>query len=156
MKFIYPVALFISIIFSSCYSQEEKDTILIKKFIENVILVKNENPKIWNEYLHLNNSLEKEEDEVQNKIIKQHIYSISDSIIKADNIYDVIPYNEISSYSIESDIVYHNYSKVYLLVINKKVITPIIIEDDKIISFFYALRKHKDKSSPVLLSGRKN
>lgn len=130
---IIKILLFILIIFS-CNSQNKKP-IIIDNFINEVLLNKNYDISQISDYIRIPNDSLKSSSRAYN-LIKINILLINSQIDKKN--YKVLNNDEMNSLDdIEfKKIDYAETEKVYYIYSQDKVITHLIVENNKIISFF--------------------
>ena len=81
-----------------------------------------------------------------------NIEVLNDAIIKANSAYTILSHIEAKEKNIDPNFEFNDYSSVYHLVVDKKVITSFVMKDDKIVSFSYHMIKNKDRPrTPMLL-----
>ncbi|WP_147376136.1 hypothetical protein [Ichthyenterobacterium magnum] len=145
--------IFFCIAIFSCQSQDKnKETII--KFINNIVLNSNYDSSDLEYYL----DIDKETLEDKNKkdffisLMDDNIIDIKQKIDKNELNYIILSNKEAIEKGITSNLIYNDYSKVYYVIVENKIITPIIIKNDKIVSFFYGLTKKENESRPMLLN----
>ena len=146
--------LLLTIVTFSCKTENVKKE-LISEFIENVILDKSYNIDNINEYLDLEKDSLIPDSELL-KFLNFNIDYLRSEIkdMKQLNIMsykDFIANENFSSYNIN----YPKSEDVFFVVKKDKLITSIIVSDDnKILSFFTGLIKHKDNINPYMINKR--
>ena len=146
--------LLLTIVTFSCKTENVKKE-LISEFIENVILDKSYNIDNINEYLDLEKDSLIPDSELL-KFLNFNIDYLRSEIkdMKQLNIMsykDFIANENFSSYNIN----YPKSEDVFFVVKKDKLITSIIVSDDnKILSFFNGLIKHKDNINPYMINKR--
>jgi len=146
--------LLLTIVTFSCKTENVKKE-LISEFIENVILDKSYNIDNINEYLDLEKDSLIPDSELL-KFLNFNIDYLRSEIkdMKQLNIMsykDFIANENFSSYNIN----YPKSEDVFFVVKKDKLITSIIVNDDnKILSFFTGLIKHKDNINPYMINKR--
>ncbi len=144
--------LFCSVFFS-CESQE-RDKKLINSFVNDIIFTNEYEFKELNRYIIFDDKILK--DDVKKKfmieLIDSSIVELKANLKSQDNSYKILTHKELLKNNIYSNFKYHDYSKVYYLLIDNKITNPFIIENNKILSFFYGLTKHKKNSYPWMLN----
>ena len=146
--------LLLTIVTFSCKTEDVKKE-LISEFIEKVILDKSYNIDNINEYL----DLEKDSLIPDSELLKFLNFNIDflRGEIKDMKQLDIMSYKDFidnekfSSYNIN----YPKSEDVFFVVKKNKLITSIIVSDDnKILSFFTGLIKHKDNINPYMINKR--
>jgi len=146
--------LLLTIVTFSCKTEDVKKE-LISEFIEKVILDKSYNIDNINEYLDLEKDSLIPDSELL-KFLNFNIDYLRSEIkdMKQLNIMsykDFIANENFSSYNIN----YPKSEDVFFVVKKDKLITSIIVSDDnKILSFFTGLIKHKDNINPYMINKR--
>lgn len=150
MKLIF-IILF-SLSSSSCYEyQDEKEQ--IEKFVDNIIIQEKSNLNEIEEYVNLNLVKKSQKDkEFLKEVLKKQTKILRGHIKENNDKYIILSHKEFEKKYYEVNLIYSDYSKVYYIVCNELPIAPIIIEDGKIVSFFYGLTKHKRNSYPWILN----
>ncbi len=148
MKKLYSLLLMILTITISCNSQENKDKELISNFVKSIIL---------NDSLSVENLTPFFKGGVYTSKKHYDLIKLQTSIIKnqlINQVFDVLSYSEFKNKKEYTDyfISYVPLENVFCLVSNKKYITLFIVEDNKIISFFTGIVKHKNNMIPYVLT----
>ena len=139
MKFFF---LILSLILLSCNYNQNKEKKLIYDFVNEVVLKDNIKGKRLLNYLNYSKDIDTES---LKEIIKELKTMISKDFV-------VLEHTALKKQNISIDFKFSDYRKVYHLVSNKKIVTTFVVDEGKIISFFYAIRKHKtDSLYPALL-----
>jgi len=134
----------------SCSSQNDKKE-MINKFIEEVILNESYDISKINKFININtDSLISDSNTY--KHLKINVDLIRYEIIKNNNEFEIVTYNEFKDKQEGFNIVYPNTNEIFCIISNdNKLITPIIIgENDKIISFYTGLIKSKSRINPFI------
>lgn len=137
------------IVFSSCQSKKISDKSIAKSFIDEVV-IKN---KDYNSYINLNEKISDEKMNSLNNLIKFQLEFLKNELSKGDYNYELLSHQGVINKNINTKFEYIDYSKVYHVVINNKIITSVIIDNKKVISFFYNLVKNKNSTrTPMILN----
>lgn len=145
------IKILVCILLFNCGQTESQES-LIDKFIQEVILEKKLDHKIWSKYLDFSEEQSEKGKKIVHELINKQIQRISSNIKKNDNEYSIIHYSDLKKNNLSSNLKYKDFGKVYFLIIDKKIITPIIVENEKIIAFFNGITKQKRNSYPWLLN----
>ena len=153
MKYLTVVTLLFVANLSSCQSVNNLKT--VEDFFE--IIVKSDSTDIQGllEFMTIKDSLLEVNNGEIIEMIKFYAFGWNDHLKRrcdmAYSIYhhDQIDKNLFSGYKLK----YDNFDNVYYVVCNNKIFTSVIIEDEKIISFFPYLIKNASKTAtPVILN----
>lgn len=149
MKFFYYLVLFS---FLGCKPNPNNEIKMIDSFITEVILNNNYTTNDLLKFINLNKHSEENKKEFMFIIIDENIKFLKEKIQYDNMNYEVLSDKEVKKQKIETNFLFDDYTKVYHLLINKKVITSFVFEDGKILSFSYNLIKNKNQSrTPLLL-----
>lgn len=145
------ILVLILIISFNCNSQNNKE--IIKEFIDIVLSDESRDINKYDNVLDTNIKIivNKNKDSISSKMFYTKISYLKAEIKKNKNKYEILNYREFKSTPIFKDykILYSNKEQIFCIVINERFITPIIIENKKIISFFTSLIKHKERINPL-------
>jgi len=134
----------INVINISCNSQNINQKKFISNFINSIVLKDSVKVDELSYFLQLDDNSIKD----NFKVIKFNIEFLKTEL-KAKN-YTILTYNEFKSRKEFNDyeIIYSDVNKIYCIVYNHKFITLIIIDNNKIISFFTGIVKNKKRIFP--------
>lgn len=134
----------INVINISCNSQNINQKKFISNFINSIVLKDSVKVDELSYFLQLDDNSIKD----NFKVIKFNIEFLKTEL-KAKN-YIILTYNEFKSRKEFNDyeIIYSDVNKIYCIVYNHKFITLIIIDNNKIISFFTGIVKNKKRIFP--------
>lgn len=149
MRILYCLVLFS---FLGCKSKPNNEIKMINSFITEVILNNNYTTNDLFKFINLNKHTVADKKEIIFIIIHKEIKFLKQKIQLDDINYEIFSEKEVKKQKIESNFLFDDYTKVYHLLINKKVITSFVVENGKILSFSYNLIKNKNQSrTPLLL-----
>ncbi|WP_046759233.1 hypothetical protein [Kordia jejudonensis] len=137
------ITIFSFLIIISCAKNEHiNDDELINDFIRNIFLVENYevghlNKYMTDEYLEKYENLSKEESEKHEEYIKSILDKIKKTLLKNDNNYEIIEEKKLNKEKFLDyyDILYEGEGRIYRLIVNKRITTFFIVENQKIHSF---------------------
>ena len=151
MKIQKSIIFSLFFIISSCNSKDN-NRILIDNFIKEVIIKNNKNHEDWSEYIQFSDNLEKSKKKQLTAIIQLRINHLNNQL-KENNQFSIVKYKDSFNKKYNLNFKYSgDYSKVYFIICNSRPITPIIVENDKIVCFFYGISKSRKNSQPWLLN----
>ena len=152
MKYLTVVTLLFVANLSSCQSVNNLKT--VEDFFE--ILVKSDSTDIQGllELMTIKDSLLEVNNGEIIEMIKFTSYALNQWLKQCDMKYSVHHHNQIDKLLFnEYKLKYDNFDNVYYVVCNNSILTSVIIEDEKIISFFPYLIKNASKTAtPVILN----
>lgn len=147
------ILILLSLILTDCQESREKATKdFIKSFVDNILIKKNKNTNDWNDYIAFDKNLSLDKKETLVEIVNQQISNLNSILIENNNEYSIISHYELDDHSLTTNLKYEDFSKVYFIICSNKILTPVIVENDRIISFFYGITKHKRNSYPWILN----
>ena len=134
------------------YSQN--DEVNIDSFMKNVILNKSFKVEGIDKYVTINKEVLNSKKNELYQILNMNIDDIRKSLDDCGSEYKIVQHyklekKQLSEYRLE----YNDYDKVYYVLCNQKIVTSIVIKDDKIVSFFTTLKKFENQNyKPWLLN----
>lgn len=138
---------------ASCCMNQKNDKKIINSFLKEIII--NNDSKVENifNFLHIQKERStKERKFITDTIIDENIKYLKKELKNSRNEYVVLSDSQTKEQLIDPNFVYEDYSHVYHLIIDRKVITSFIIDKNKIVSFSYNIIKNKDsKNTPLIL-----
>ena len=147
MKYLIVVTLLFVANLSSCQSVNNLKT--VEDFFE--IIVKSDSTDIQGllELMTIKDSLlEAAGNDKLIEVVKAYEYLYSQSLKNCDMQYNVYQHNQIDeNLQTRYNLQYDNYENVYYVVCNNIILTSVIINEGKIVSFFTGIRK--GENSPV-------
>lgn len=142
----------ISIYSISGCSETKSEKALINKFINEIKFNKEFNFLDSKKYI-IYNSMNLKKEEFISLLINENIKLLRQNLSKNDSI-KIFTHNELIKNQVNFSFNYKDYSKVYYVIgDNKNVITTIIVDSRKVISFSYNIIKNINKpKTPLLLN----
>lgn len=135
--------------FYGCNSQINQDKKRISNFIDTVILKDILNKEELFSFLNV----ARDSMSVTNyKLIEFNVEFLKNEI--QGNEYQILTYKEFKENRGFQDYIIHykDLNKVYCIVRKDRLLTVIIVDNDRVISFFTALIKNKNRISPLILT----
>lgn len=134
--------LIIFLSFLGC-SKEYTKVEIIDSFIKEIIIQENMNTEDWNKYIDFADGLSEKCRTGLNEIIKMQIKEIKIVITNSNNEYLIVNYYDLEKYNLTRELRYDegDNSNIYFLICENEIVTPIIIKEGKIYSFFWGLNK---------------
>ena len=150
MKFLYSVLIFFS--FIGCKDNFDNQKKLINSFVRDVILNNSYTSDEVLKFINLDSTSAENKKELVLLIIDENVKFLREKIQSEDSNYLILSDKEAKKKEIDPNFQFDDYSKVYHLIIKRKVITSFVIKDNKIISFSYNIIKNKKSPrTPLLL-----
>lgn len=149
MKFSYILILFSLL---GCKSNQNDEVKMIDSFITEIILNYNYTSNDLLKFIKLNNFSDGDKKEIIFMIIDENIKFLREKLQNENMSYEILTHEEVKKQKIDFNFQFEDYSKVYHLIKNNKIITSFIFDNDKIISFSYNVIKNKKQpKTPLLL-----
>lgn len=149
MKLLYTLILFS---FLGCKSNTNSEVKMINSFITEVILNNNYTSNDLLKFIKFNNFLGGDKKEFIFTIIDENVKFLRDKIQSENMNYKILSDEDVKKQKIESNFQFEDYTKVYHLITNNKIITSFVFDNDKILSFSYNIIKNKNlPKTPLLL-----
>lgn len=142
------------LLFCKCSHSQDSNIQIIDSFVKNVVLSESFNFENVSKYVNLNEtSLGVNRDDAS-KILEMNLDDIKLNIFACKNFYQITKHSNVDTeLSRNYNLSYVNYDEVYYLLCDDKIITPIIVQHGKIVSFFIRLKKAKSQQAiPWLLN----
>jgi len=140
----------------SCKPNQNSDKEFINSFVQNIILEDNYDFNSLHEYISFDENVknDKKKKETLYELVSVYGSEIKDRLTKCNKNFELLSYDETSDRSLKTKLEYNNYEKVYNLICDEKILTSIILDNNKIISFFPAFAKKQNNTGkhPYLLN----
>lgn|SRR5690606_10960166 len=146
--------ILVILICSSACAQEKSKEQLITSFINEIIIKNNVDYNDWIKYIEIVETKNQEEKDAIASILIEKIKELNHALSENNNQFQIVSHNNLDKIDLVSNLKYENLSNVYYIICNKSIVAPIVIENNKIVSFFYGMTKHRDKSYPWLLNNK--
>jgi hypothetical protein len=146
------IFVIVSILSINGCSEKKQEKLLIEKFLNEIKL--NKEFKFLDSKRFIKyNDLDIEKEKVISFLINENIKLLRKDLNKQKS-YNVLTHKQSLKDKIKFNFIYSDYSKVYYVIgDNNNIITAIIIDSNKIISFSYNIIKNRDKPrTPFLLN----
>ena len=131
---------------------QNKDLVLIESFIKEIILEEDFKFSNTKKFINYNNDFLQNE-AVFGEIMFETIKYLRKELANHNLHYEILSDQQTKKNNIDPNFKYHDSAKVYHVLVNNKVMTSFVIEEDKIALYSYNLSKSRSKpNTPHLLN----
>ena len=124
----------------------------IKDFVNNIILSNTSNTNDIFEYIEASEELRSKEG--FEELLENYVTFLRESLVSQKREYQVTRHlgNEDQEGIVKYNLQYNDLENVYYIISEEKIVTHIIMDNDKIISFFCSISKRGNQNFPVMLN----